>query len=137
MKKVVKAIGIAIGVVLGVVGILVVTCVLRWPPDHSDYPYPDIQATDDPAVIERGAYLVNAVTHCPACHAPLQEYVASRPGDVVAPKGGHEWHMGPLGTLRGSNITPDEKTGIGSRTDAELARAIRHGVRADGNPRSS
>ncbi|MBC5765591.1 hypothetical protein [Ramlibacter albus] len=32
-----------------------------------------------------------------------------------------------------SNITPDPETGIGKWTDAELARAIREGIRPDGS----
>lgn len=38
----------------------------------------------------------------------------------------------PFGTFYGSNITPDADTGIGRWTDAELAAAIREGVRRDG-----
>jgi mono/diheme cytochrome c family protein len=38
----------------------------------------------------------------------------------------------PVGDIYGKNITPDRETGIGKRTDAELARILRYGVHADG-----
>jgi mono/diheme cytochrome c family protein len=40
--------------------------------------------------------------------------------------------MGPLGTIRAPNITPDEATGIGKLTDGQIARAIKHNIKADG-----
>lgn len=129
MKKILKYLGYLVGVVLLAVGGLVATCALTWAPTFPDTPKPDIKASDDPAVIERGKYLVNAVAHCAACHSPAQEYAGSKPGEIVVPKGGHEWHMGPIGVIRAPNITPHEGTGIGKYTDAELARVIRHGVK--------
>ena len=39
----------------------------------------------------------------------------------------------PFGRIYSANITPDPETGIGRRTDGELARILRHGVRADGH----
>lgn len=45
--------------------------------------------------------------------------------------GGLEFHL-PIGTIRAPNITPDPETGIGRYRDEELARALRHGVGADG-----
>ena len=38
----------------------------------------------------------------------------------------------PVGKLYSKNITPDKETGIGNLTDAEIARALRYGVHADG-----
>jgi cytochrome c553 len=40
--------------------------------------------------------------------------------------------MGPLASFYAANLTPDDETGIGKRTDAELARAITTGVLHDG-----
>lgn len=134
MKKVLKLLAALVGIALvGVVGI-VTTCAVKWPPSFPDTPTPAIAASTDPAVIERGRYLFNAVSHCASCHSPTADYLAGKPGDVVVPKGGHEWHMGPLGTLRSANITSHPTTGIGKQTDGEIARAIRHGVRANGEP---
>lgn len=132
MKSALRFLAVLVAAALAAVAALVATCALRWPREYPDTPMPDITASDDPAVIERGAYLFNAVAHCSACHSPASEYTTSTRGSVVVPKGGHEWHMGPIGTLRSSNITPDEKTGVGAWSDGEIARAIRHGVRRDG-----
>jgi mono/diheme cytochrome c family protein len=38
----------------------------------------------------------------------------------------------PFGDFYSPNLTPDNDTGIGRRSDAELARVLRFGVRADG-----
>jgi mono/diheme cytochrome c family protein len=102
-----------------------------WQPTYPDIAKPNLAATDDPKVVERGEYIVNALAHCGACHSPFDEYLALEAGNAPSFKGGHEWHMGPLGTIRSTNISSDEATGIGSYTDGELARAIRHGVAQD------
>jgi mono/diheme cytochrome c family protein len=133
VKKILKGLGVLLVVLFVGIAAVVGTCAAKWPPEYPDTPKPDITASDDPTVIERGKYLVNAVAHCAACHSPVEEYTASKPGDVVPPKGGHEWHMGPIGVVRSANITPHERSGIGKQTDAEIARAIRHGVKSDGH----
>jgi len=51
----------------------------------------------------------------------------------VALTGGFEFTMGPLGSFYSANLTPDPETGIGRRSDAELARAIATGVLPDGS----
>jgi mono/diheme cytochrome c family protein len=131
MKRILKLLGGLVVLAIAGVAVLVTTCALRWQPEYPDTPMPAITASSDPAVIERGAYLVNAVAHCSACHSPAADYMASRAGDVVAPKGGHEWHMGPLGTIRSPNITSHPTTGIGNLSDGQIARAIRYGIKAD------
>lgn len=96
-----------------------------------DVPEPPLQATDDPEVIERGRYLVFGPAHCAACHGP-GEMVAELSLDGEPPlSGGFEYPL-PFGTLRFPNITPDPETGIGRYTDGQLARALRHGVKANG-----
>ena len=131
MRRVLKYLLYALGIVVVLALCFVGYYAMKWPPKFPDAPLPDIEASDDPTVVARGAYLVNAVAHCSACHSPIDEYTGAKPGEVVAPKGGHEWHMGPLGTIRSANITPDDETGIGKVSDGHVARAIRHGVRAD------
>lgn len=88
-----------------------------------DAPYPAIWASDDADVIARGKYLVTGPAHCIDCHS-----TDDAPGVM---SGGHEWKL-PIGIIRSANITSDVETGIGSRTDAELARVLRHGVGPDG-----
>lgn len=99
--------------------------------DYSDVPEPGIRASDDPAVIERGEYVVHALAHCSACHGP-----ESREGHELGPmtdlSGGYAMEAGPFGTFYPSNLSSDEETGIGAVSDGALARAIRHGVARDG-----
>jgi mono/diheme cytochrome c family protein len=133
LKKGLKIVGIGVGIVALLAGGFVAKNVATWRPMFPDHPMPSgIEASDDPAVIATGKYLVDHVSHCGACHSPAESYTSLKPGEPAELKGGHEWHMGPLGTIRSVNITPDEATGIGKYTDAELARAIRHGVAKDG-----
>jgi len=73
------------------------------------------------ALVEKGRYLATA-GDCVACH--------TAPGGR-AYAGGLSFRL-PFGTIYSSNITPDRETGIGGWSDAEFVRAIRHGVRKDG-----
>jgi mono/diheme cytochrome c family protein len=82
-------------------------------------------------LVERGDYLVNAVMACDGCHTP-------RPGGVFDMSkrfsGGSQTFDDPTFTVKGSNITPDRETGIGSWKDADLKRALTEGVRPSGVP---
>ena len=73
------------------------------------------------ALIERGRYLTVA-SDCTACHTV-------KGGQPFA--GGLPFKL-PFGTIYSTNITPDKETGIGSWSDAEFVRAMRHGVGKDG-----
>jgi mono/diheme cytochrome c family protein len=135
MKKIIWITAGVAGLLLLVGAGLTARYALSWPPSYPETPLPHIQTTDDPATLARGKYLVEAVAHCGACHTPTEEYYAWEAGTPMpSPAGGHGWHMGPIGTLRAANITSDTATGIGAWSDAEIARAIRHGVRKDGRP---
>jgi mono/diheme cytochrome c family protein len=57
---------------------------------------------------------------------------AIKGGDRPPPSGGHVWKFGPLGTLYSPNITPDPATGIGSWSDADVARILKTAIRPDG-----
>lgn len=92
-------------------------------------PYPQLEASRDPAVVERGRYLVRGLGHCVDCHADPRD--RARLGQDAPLVGGHAWEL-PVGKFYSKNITPDRETGIGGRTDAELGRMLRHGVRPDG-----
>ncbi|MFD1711771.1 cytochrome c [Ottowia sp. GY511] len=78
-------------------------------------------ATNDPALLERGAYLARA-GNCMACHT-------TRGG--VAGAGGRAIPT-PFGTLYTSNLTPDADTGIGQWNAATFWRALHYGRGADG-----
>jgi mono/diheme cytochrome c family protein len=79
--------------------------------------------------IERGSYLVSAVMACDGCHTP-------RPGGVFDMtkrfSGGSQVWDEAAYTVRGSNITPDRETGIGSWSEADLKRFLTEGVRPSG-----
>jgi len=93
-------------------------------------PYPQIRASKDPAVIERGRYLVEGPAHCGECHGAVDPPAVSRRGRPMI--GGYEFKL-PVGTFRVPNITSDRETGIGSIPDEALARMIRYGVKPDGH----
>lgn len=76
-----------------------------------------------------GAYLAGPVGHCIECHTPMVEggrFDFSRTG-----AGGMQF-PGPWGTSVAANITPSKTRGLGNWTDAQIERAIRTGVSADG-----
>ena len=77
------------------------------------------QAT--PEQVARGAYLARA-GNCVACHT-------MRGG---APYAGGRAIETPFGTVFGSNITPDVKTGIGGWTASHFWRAMHNGRSKDG-----
>jgi mono/diheme cytochrome c family protein len=96
-----------------------------------DAPYPLIRASADPAVIARGRYIAYGPAHCVNCHTPNAETEMVKAGATPPLTGGHVF-KGPFGSVTSPNLTPDNETGIGRYSDAELARVLRHGVRADG-----
>jgi mono/diheme cytochrome c family protein len=120
------------GIVLGVVVVGLVITVLSMYKRTFDAPYPNnIKASTDSAVIARGAYLVYGPAHCGNCHSPMENQEAINRGEHLPLSGGFTFAL-PIGNIYSPNITPDEETGIGKLTDAQLARALRHGVGHDG-----
>lgn len=86
-------------------------------------------AAQNDDLLVRGNYLMNGVVACANCHAAHDDK-----GNVVpslGPSGGMVFEA-PVFKAYAPNITPDRKTGIGNWTDAQLARAIRDGIRPDG-----
>jgi mono/diheme cytochrome c family protein len=106
------------------------TVELRWK-RRFDAPYPPVVASADPAVIAHGQYLVYSAAACAYCHVPREQWPALDRGERLSLTGDHLFRL-PFGRIYSSNLTPDPATGIGTRTDAELARVLRYGVRADG-----
>lgn len=88
-----------------------------------------VASAQSAAVLERGKVLMNGIVACGNCH------VARGPqGQRLSDKGlsgGMVFDEPPFRAVA-SNITPDRATGIGAWTDAQLARAIREGIRPDG-----
>jgi mono/diheme cytochrome c family protein len=80
--------------------------------------------------VQRGFYLAS-LAHCMECHSRRpdgQQDFSSWLG-----KGGYEM-IGPWGKAVVPNITSHETKGIGSWSDAEIKRALTHGVARDGRP---
>ena len=76
--------------------------------------------------VERGEYLVQGPGGCGNCHTP---FGAAGP-DGSRDLGGRLVEEGPAFTAWAPNITPGGR--VAGWTDAELARAIREGIRPDG-----
>ncbi|HVU56805.1 MAG TPA: cytochrome c, partial [Puia sp.] len=98
---------------------------------HYDAPLPDIHASTDSAVIARGRHLAYSAAHCIDCHHKGNSDSLIALGQEVPLAGGVVFDL-PVGKIYSKNITPDKTTGIGSYTDAEIARALRYGVHPDG-----
>jgi mono/diheme cytochrome c family protein len=77
-----------------------------------------------------GGYLAGPLGHCMECHTLLIGGQADYRRRLGA--GGNTFY-GPWGTSVSRNITPDQETGIGAWTDAQIRHAITQGVSADGS----
>jgi mono/diheme cytochrome c family protein len=77
----------------------------------------------------RGAYLVNHLGHCGACHTPKMLLGAVFRSDKFL--AGSEVIPGPYPA---PNITPHDVTGIGEWTTDDVVRALKRSIRPDGVP---
>jgi mono/diheme cytochrome c family protein len=78
-------------------------------------------------LVDRGSYLVNTIMACGNCHTPK-----TPAGEAMTEKelsGGGLSFNTPVFTGPAANITPDPETGIGAWSDADIKRALTHGVR--------
>lgn len=100
-------------------------------------------------VVQHGKYIVS-VAGCADCHTPFKaEYqdptkwtpdqikTIAFNADTALDKnkllaGGRPFDLGPLGVLLTRNITPDQATGIGSWSDAEIKLALQSGIEKGG-----
>jgi mono/diheme cytochrome c family protein len=106
-------------------------------PVHRD-PYPDAEAGFTTAMltdqVKRGAYLVT-IGHCMECHSAWSRGVSDFKTGLG--KGGRVFPLregvpdSPTSTA--ANITSHPTAGIGSWSDAEIARAIQQGIARDGH----
>jgi mono/diheme cytochrome c family protein len=96
-----------------------------------DAPYPDVVASKDSAIVERGHYIVRTVAPCASCHGDPAQRVANAQGAEVPLVGGFEFAI-PPGKFYTRNLTPDSATGLGAVSDKAIARALRYGVGHDG-----
>lgn len=82
---------------------------------------------EQPAAWNRGAYLVNAVTHCGECHTPRNPMGGLTKSKFLAGS-----RNGPDGTAV-PNITPDKTTGIGKWRESDLVDYLETGAKPDGD----
>ena len=109
------------GIFMLAAGIFAIACVRA---DRvRDVPLPTISASQDPAMIARGEYLVWGPGHCAGCHGAveqLEHYEATN--ERIPLTGGVEVPV-PIGSFPAPNITQANDTGIGEMSDEEIARA--------------
>jgi mono/diheme cytochrome c family protein len=101
-------------------------------------PYPDAEAGFDKAgfadPVRRGAYLVT-IGHCMECHTAWSRGTSDFRNGLG--RGGRAFPAregSPAATpdIIAANITSDPASGIGGWSDAEIGRAIAHGIARDG-----
>jgi len=79
-----------------------------------------------PQRLERGRYIVTALSGCLYCHSPHQWAAPGTPLVAGMEGAGEIMPYADLpGRLVASNLTPDPVTGAGSWSDDQFARAIR------------
>src|SRR5262245_48112626 len=108
MRKVLLALGAVLLIVLLGGGVFVATRQnLRF-----DAPYPEVTASTDSAVVERGRYIVRELAPCASCHSDPAERAAFNSGADVPLSGGFVFDI-PPGEFYPYNLTPDPETGLG------------------------
>lgn len=78
--------------------------------------------------VKRGFYLAT-IAHCMECHGRRPDHTQDYKNSWG--KGGYVF-KGPWGSAVTSNITSHPTSGLGAWTDAEIKRALTHGVSRDG-----
>lgn len=132
LRRILKVLGIVVGVLVVLVVILAVYVQLTWDRPVSRAA-PQMTAPTDAQTVARGEYLFKYSLNCWECHGSQG---SNSPGEP--PAGGLEFDMtnvglpGGFGYIYASNITPDPETGIGTWSDGELVRSIREGLDPEG-----
>lgn len=85
---------------------------------------PPSPATAPTSGLERGRYLVSAVSDCGSCHTPSLPSGAPDRARLLAGS--------TVSNQVASNLTPDKVTGIGNWTDSEVAAVLRMGLEPEG-----
>ena len=121
---------IAIILLLGVA----ITATIGWRPiiGPRARPLTDRTFQRTPERLERGRYLVEAVTPCVGCHTPRDWSLPGAPNVQGKEASGYVWADEGLPWLVAANLTPDAETGAGDWTDDMFARAVREGIGHDG-----
>jgi mono/diheme cytochrome c family protein len=127
VKKILKWIGaIVLLIVIGISAVVASRQNLKY-----EAPFPELIASKDSAVISRGKELVLGAAHCTDCHGAQNADSVLASGGELPLSGGFKFAL-EIGDIYTKNITPDTLTGIGKRSDREIARLLRYGVRPNG-----
>jgi len=101
---------------------------IKLPPNYGPAISKKLVATPPKNTLKYGAYLAGPLGHCMDCHNP---WVKGIPDMQRMGAGGNPF-KGPWGVAVSRNLTP-HASGLKDWSDAEIARAIREGVRKDGS----
>ncbi len=95
-------------------------------------PFPPIKASTDSTVIAKGKHIALVSKGCVHCHSPVNNIDSVlKLGEEPSLAGAKKFET-PFGTFYTPNLTPDAATGIGSMSDAAIARVLRYGVKSNG-----
>ena len=89
-------------------------------------PVTSVKAPDRADKVAYGAYLAGPVGHCLECHTPL---LPTGQRDMTKLGWGQAEFRGPWGVSVSADLTPSH---LGQWSDAEIVRAITHGISRDG-----
>jgi len=101
---------------------------IKLPPNYGPAISKKLVAPPPKNTLKYGAYLAGPLGHCMDCHNP---WVKGIPDMQRMGAGGNPF-KGPWGVAVSRNLTP-HASGLKDWSDAEIARAIREGVRKDGS----
>lgn len=110
---------------LGLLGVGLCVSVAAQAEVYATYPPVDYNSgAASPDTIKKGEYLAK-MGDCIACHTNSKKGGPAFAGGLPI--------VTPFGTMYSMNITPDKETGIGTWSDEDFIRAMRHGKNPDGD----
>jgi mono/diheme cytochrome c family protein len=127
MKKIVKILGLCIGLLL----VFLIYVQLTYQQTYKA-PLTGLKSSKDSSIIARGKYLAIGPGHCWTCHVEDPTKV-NLPQETPAMSGGMPLELPSIAKLYTPNITSDSITGIGRYTDEQLAQVIRYNVTPKGH----
>ena len=95
---------------------------------HANLPQFSAVMQDTAGLVARGEYIVRNVAVCGHCHAADPEKIPDGPLS-----GGFAFRSWRIGTVCAASLTPDNETGLGLWSEAEIVRAIRNGEDREGH----
>jgi mono/diheme cytochrome c family protein len=97
-------------------------------------PVKGVKAPDEADRVATGKYLTH-IAHCEGCHALGSRGAKDESDDSYMGGSDQPFNTPGLGKVWATNLTPDEESGIGAFTDAQIKDALRSGNNLrDGEP---